>query len=465
MALYHDIALKLRTQIEAGTFRPGTRLPSTRKLCGQLAISMTTITRALRELEGEGLIKASERSAWSVVAKPRRPQVTDTLPPTAPALVGTTGLTHDYLRTVLDPSLIPLGRAEPSLDLLPAAELSTCLREALRRNGKKMLAYEHPIGNRLLREELARLSVSWGCTLAPDDFIITNGCTEAIHLALQVTTQPGDVVAIETPTFYGILQAVAGLGLHVVTIPSQPITGLDLSALKHALKKHPIRAVLTVPSFNNPVGGCMSQANRRELARLMVHHNITLIEDDLYGDLAHDNTRPACVKAHDKTGQILLCGSVSKTLAPGYRIGWLAAGAYRDVALAAKLRASYSTATPLQHALGIFLRSGGYERHLRKMRAEYRRRVTSFISTARAILPSSTCIHTPLGGYLTWLQLPPGVSALELSARMLRRGISIAPGSIFTPQGTCNDFIRLHAGYGSAIDTTSALRGLAACLG
>ncbi len=464
MPLFQVIAAKLRSQIAAGTYRPGTRLPSTRRLSAQLAVSLTTINRALRELESERLIVARERSAWTVEVSRPLARVGRPVPPEAPALVGTTGLIHDHLRTVLDPSLVPLGRAEPSADMLPTTELSFCLREILRREGEKSLRYEHPVGSRLLREELARLSISWGCVLEPDDFIITNGCSEAIHLALQVTTRPGDVVAVESPTFYGILQAVAGLGLRVIEIPSRPVSGLDLAILRRALQRHPIRAVLTVPSYNNPVGGCLSTQGRRELAALLAECDVPLIEDDLYGDLFHDGMRLPCVKSHDVGGRILLCGSISKTLAPGYRIGWLVAGRYRDAAQALKLRLSYSTATPLQHAVGLFLKNGDYDRHLRKVRPQYSRRMAQFTELVTEVFPPGIRIHPSRGGYLIWVEWSEGSSAMECYERALALRVSVAPGEIFTVHGRPTTAFRLHAGFPINPEIIRALKVLGECL-
>ena len=161
-----------------------------------------------------------------------------------------------------------------------------------------------------------------------DEIVITTGALEALTLSLQALTRPGDIVAIERPAFHAALEAVQRLHLKAVEIPVDPRTGLDLDALEKALDTHPVRACWFMTSFHNPTGATLTDERKRALIDLLAARNVPLIEDDVYGELHFGTspTRPA--KLYDDSGLVLHCGSFSKCLAPGFRIGWVAAGRY-----------------------------------------------------------------------------------------------------------------------------------------
>jgi DNA-binding transcriptional MocR family regulator len=283
---------------------------------------------------------------------------------------------------------------------------------------------------------------------------------EALHLALRAVTQPGDVIAVESPTYYGLLQLIESLGLRVVEIPAHPGVGLDLAALEEALAHHRVRAVLAMPNFNNPLGSLMPEANKKELVELLARREIPLIEDDLYGDLQHQGERPRAAKAFDRDGNVLLCGSVSKTIAPGFRVGWIAPGRHRERVEALKFAQSVGTPQLLQVAVAELMEAGGYDRHLRKMRAALADQVQRMREGVGALFPPGTRVSRPQGGFVLWVELPHGVRALDVHQRALAARISVAPGPIFSARGKFSGYLRLSCGHPFTPEVEGALRTL-----
>ncbi len=276
--------------------------------------------------------------------------------------------------------------------------------------------------------------------------MITNGCMEALNICLRAVTKPGDTVAIDSPCYFGILQCLDSLGLKALEIPTHPRDGVSLEALSYALDTQPIKACLFVLNFSNPLGSSMPDAQKERLVALLAEHDVPLIEDDIYGDLAFDGTRPRMAKAFDRTGRVLLCDSFSKTLAPGYRVGWCAPGRWLARVEQLKLVTSVATATLPQMAIADFLANGGYNHHLRRIRRLYAEKVGQMSRAVSASFPAGTRLTRPAGGYVLWVELPPAVNSLELFDRALAAGVSIAPGPIFSAKGKFRNFIRLNCG-------------------
>jgi DNA-binding transcriptional MocR family regulator len=260
-------------------------------------------------------------------------------------------------------------------------------------------------------------------------------------------TKPGDVVAIESPTYFGVLQAIEELGLKALEIPMHPRDGMDLDALERALKTRRVAACLSVPNFSNPLGSLMPDAHKARLVEILARRDVPLIEDDINGDLSHDGLRPRVVRSFDTEGRVLLCGSFSKTIAPGYRVGWVAPGRYYEKVRALKFTSTLATATLPQLAIAEFLANGGYDHHLRALRRDLAFQLGRMRAAVADSFPPQTKLTRPGGGFVLWVELPPSVSALQLHERALRENISIAPGPMFSPKQEFGNFIRLNAGH------------------
>ncbi len=283
-------------------------------------------------------------------------------------------------------------------------------------------------------------------SVSADEIIITNGALEGLTLALQTLTKPGDIVAIESPGFYAALQTIQLLNLRAIEIPMNPNEGLDLEVLEDVLEKNNISACWCMTSLQNPLGSTMSQPGKRALVELLGKHNVPLIEDDVYGELYFGNTYPQPAKQFDREGLVVHCGSFSKSLAPGYRIGWVIPGRYFEEIRRAKLTTSLSASVPAQLAIADYLQRGQYDRHLRKLRNTLEDQQTEMAAAIASYFPKGTKVSRPLGGYFLWLELPEGIDTMALYQRSLGEGINFAPGPIFSASGEYRNCMRLNYG-------------------
>lgn len=442
--LYEDLARRFARAIEQGVLAPGDRLPSIRHVRAQERLSTATVMQALARLEWLGLVESRPRSGYFVRAQRTLPVPLPSRPAARPRPVSAAALISSVLAANRDERLVPLGIAAPPSSLLPVAALSRAVSAATRPRVNAGVEYEFPPGNAALRRAIARRALSWGYACAPDDVVVTSGASEAIHLALAAVTKPGDAVAIESPAYYGMLQALEAMGLHAIEVPCGAEAGLDLDALERVLDTHRVSAVLAVPNFSNPLGSCMSEAAKRRLVELLAAREIPLVEDDVYGDLGFGAERPPSTKAFDANGLVLACSSFSKTIAPGWRVGFIVPGRFREQVMLRQFALSLASPTPQQRAVARFLETGAYDRHLRRMRAALRSSAERMSAAVTAAFPAGTRVSRPAGGFVLWVELPPNVDALELHARALDAGVSVVPGQVFgAAAGEYEHFIRL----------------------
>ena len=300
-----------------------------------------------------------------------------------------------------------------------------------------------------LRVQIARRSLYAGCSLNPREILITSGCQEAVTLSLMAVCRPGDTVAVESPTYFNHLQILEALQLKALEIPTHPRYGISLEDLEDVLKKKRVNACLFIPNFSNPLGSLMPVDRKKDLAKMLTEHDAPLIEDDICGDLGFAPERPKVVKAFDKKGLVILCSSFSKTLAPGYRIGWVSPGRYRLEIERLKSACTIATATPPQMAVAEFLTNGGYDHHLRKIRRIYMRQVWLMSQAVGKFFPEGTRVTRPTGGFVLWVELPEQVDSLKLYEQALEAGITIAPAPIFSARQEYGHHIRLSATFWS----------------
>src|SRR5260370_24954623 len=275
-------------------------------------------------------------------------------------------------------------------------------------------SYEAPPGNRALRVQLARRAIEAGCTLSPDDIITTVGATEALNLCLRAVAKPGDVIAIESPAFFGILQIIESLGMKVCEIPTFPRHGICLDELEARLKCCRVKACLFTLNFSNPLGSCMPDEKKQRLVEMLSKRQIPLIEDDIYGNLTFGPKRPKVAKAYDTDGWVLHCDSFTKTLSPGFRVGWVAPGRFKAKVEFLKFVSTSATASLPQMAVGDFLQNGGYDHHLRRIRRLYATQMELMSQAVGRWFPEGTKITRPTGGMSLWVELPAHVNLLDV---------------------------------------------------
>ncbi len=446
--------------IAAGQLQPGDRLPSVREARARRGISASTVFQAYQLLERDGLVVARPQSGFYV----NLPLAERSATPAAASdelasEVQVSELVFHVLNKLRSRSVAPLGSAFPGPELFPLGKLARAASAGLvAMDPGTVVEHLSPGYPRLIEQIELRYRMD-GIALAPDEIVVTNGALEALNAALQLTTKPGDTVVVESPTFYAALQAIERLGLKALSLPTSPVTGLDLDALEMVLTREPVGACWLMPNFQNPTGALMPDTNRRDLVALLARHNVPLIEDDVYGELFFGTARPKPAKAFDRKGLVLHCSSFSKTLAPGYRVGWVAAGRYAQAVQRHTLMTTMSASMPAQMALTQFLQLGGYERHLRRLRGALHARMANASAVIEAAFPKGTRVSRPRGGYFLWVELPRALDAMALHALALKAGIGIAPGHLFSPDTRFSQYLRINTGHEGSI-VLPALRKL-----
>ncbi len=465
---YERLADELTRQVRAGMLAAGERIPSVRTMSERHGVSISTVLQAYRRLEALRLIEARPKSGFYVLAERahRIPAPHPSEPVQAPTRVTTSDLMDAIVAASSDPHLVPLGAAVPDPALLPLRALARHMGSVLRDDPSGASTYGAPHGMLPLRRELAKREWNAGLSVAPDDLLVTCGAAEGLNLAIRATTEPGDVVAVESPAFFGTLQAIEASGRRALEIPTCPVNGIDVDALEDALGPHDVRACIVTPNFHNPLGSLVPDADKERLVRVLGAREIPLIEDDTFAELYFEDHQPASLRRWDTEGFVIRVGSLSKTLAPGYRIGWMVPGPRFEASVRRhKLASTVANATPPQLAVARYLASGRYDDHLRRLRRVLRDNVARMRAEVAARFPEGTRLSRPRGGFLLWVRLPDGVDALALHRRARERGISISPGPIFSPSGDFRHCLRLSAGHLWSERTEWALDELAEMIG
>jgi DNA-binding transcriptional MocR family regulator len=413
-------------------------------------------------LEDKGFIEARPQSGYYVRLNFRElpPEPSISQPPLSASRVTISELAAKIHDAVNRPEIIPFGAACPSLELLPTKKLNRTLGAILRHTDYAGYFYDPIMGNQQLRHQIARRALDWGCHFSENDIVTTVGCTEALNLCLRAVANPGDTIAVESPTYFGILHIIENLKMKALEISTDPKDGLCLEALQAAIKKRTVKACLLMPNFQNPLGSCMPDENKQGLIKMLAQHDIPLIEDDLYGDLHHGVERPKPIKAFDRNGIVLLCSSFSKTLSPSYRVGWVVPGKFKAQVECLKLTNTIATASLPQMAIAEMLQNGGYDHYLRKIRRAYATQVQLTVQTISKYFPAGTKVTRPLGGFILWVELPESVNALLLYQKALEAKISIVPGPIFSAKQRYQNFIRLSCGHPWSVELEQALAKL-----
>lgn len=441
---YQELAQEFIHNIEKGLYQPGDKLPGIRTLSTDRGLSMITAVSAYRRLEEQGYVEARQRSGYFVKLRPviRKLKLVKSAELPAPCLVTGQEMILAMSKAVSDPDCIKLGSAVPGPSFFPIQIVHKALVKATQ-HMQRLAGYEQPAGAPELRIQIARRMAMQGYLADADNIIVTNGGQEALSLALRAVTQPGDLVAVESPTFYGLLQIIKSLGLKVIEIPTHPENGISLDALQLAAEHWDIKACIVIPNFNNPQGFAMSDERKLALIRLLSERKISIIEDDTYGDLGYNQSRPASLVSLAPHADILYCNTFSKSMSPDLRIGWVTSRFHKNALELLKFSSNVATSSVTQLAVASVLESGKYERHLRKVRLEYQVAVDRMVMKLCQLLPDECRITVPKGGFLIWIQLPEHIDSNLLANAALKKGISIAPGQLFSPTQKYRNYVRL----------------------
>ncbi len=456
---YEIVANYIADQIHSGLLKTDERVLSVRQCADELGVSISTVIRGYELLQDRLLIESRPQSGFFVSQRfelPATPEVST--PEQRPVEVNLGQLALTIIKSSQNKQLIQLAVALPKIDVVAVAQLNKITaqiaREQCRANQSisvdNISEYDSPPGNGRLRRKIAQRLLSGGVKVHPDEIVITVGCQEALVLSLNAVTKAGDTVAVESPNYYGMLQAIETLGLKALEIPTDAKTGISLSALELAIREWPISACVLAPSYSNPLGSCIPDSRKKKLAQMLEKADIALIEDDINADLTYANHRPRAIKSYDQTGNVLLCSSLSKTLSPGLRLGWVVPGRWLERVQHLKLCNSGANASISSLAAARYLETGTFDRHLRQMRQYYKRQRDYFLQLATRYFPDDIRITYPQGGYILWIRLPKGVDGMALYEAALEEKIAISPGTLFSVNQQYNNFIRINYGQENA---------------
>lgn len=444
--LYVQIANQVERQIAGGIVCVGDQLPSLRTLARERGISLSTAQHAYLELESRGLVAARPQSGYYVTHSPHR---ANPLPRTTQPLIASHDSGSEDLIEALSANAanakIALSKGAPANALLPVAKLNKAVLEATRNLEAGGVGYDF-YGNANLKKQIAWRSLLWGGNLSADDIIPTAGGIDAISCCLLAIAKKGDTIAVESPLYHGLLNLANSLGLRVLELPTHPITGIEIEALQKALAQKKVQLCLLVSNFSNPLGSLMPDAHKKAVVQLLEKYNVPLVEDDLFGDLYFGKQRPSCCKTYDESGLVLLCNSFSKTLAPGYRVGWTAPGQFKQKVARTKLYHSLYSTSITHEAVGRFLENERYEIHLRKLRQTLHKNALQFLRCIGQYFPDNTRVTLPQGGLHVWVEFHKRLNTLELYNRAMAHRISIAPGRLFTLQNQYQHCLKLNFG-------------------
>ena len=469
---YTALATRLIDDIQTGRRLSGERLPSVREGALAFGVSTSTMVRCYRHLEAHGWVQARSKSGvyvadWKVTTALQRQQTPGRRPSAATPAVAYeqwVGLQHRMAQLYAltsQPLRASLHLAHAAAQWYPVDALARVGQRLLRSQPQTLGVYPTGTGLPEFKQALVQWLSEGGLVLHPDEVLVTNGATEALAVALRAVAQAGDAVVVESPVYFGLLQLLESLGIQALEVPCVPEQGISLEALEYALEHHPgIRAVVSMPNFQNPLGCAMSDQHKRRLLRCVERFGVTLIEDDTFGDVAPHDQRATPVKAWDKAGSVIYCGSCSKSLAPAFRVGWVAGGRHHKRMESLKL--SHSLVSPLfeQAVLAEFMRSGALLPHLRRLRERLQQNLPKVLAAVQRHFPVEARVRSQ-GGWWLWIECAPGTDTLLLLRQAVDQGVAFAPGILFGTNGKYAHCLRLNVAqpFNAELDQALAVVG------
>ncbi len=454
--LYQDIAAALRAMIDQGALAPGARLPSVRRIAHDHQVSTMTALHALRLLESEQRVHSRPGSGYYVSALEHARTGAATSIDAAPL---DTRKLEQNLATLNSGHGLGLELAGGHAELYPSDKLSALMRQAIKRDPALLGEQVRGDGYPPLKQAIVARASQTGCRIDPQELSITSGCVESIDLALRAIVKPGDSVAVQSPTYFLALHMLRAHGVHIVEIPATA-DGIDMTAFETALRTRPIKAFVVIGNFNNPGGQVIADAQKHAIVALAARHDVTIIEDDIYGDTHFGAARPRPLRAY--SDQVVLCSSFSKTLSPGLRIGWVAGARHAGAIAAVKYITSKVTPLYPQAAIAAYLANGSYDVHLRRLRRTLKQYAQAMRAEVLQRFPAGTQVSQPAGGFVLWVTLPPdGPDTRSLFDRAAREGLLFNPGQLFSTDTRYDRSLRLNFGVGCGAPVKKAIRRLA----
>lgn len=463
LPVYQQIAGRLRQEIEAGERLPGEKLPTIRALAGELGVNRDTVALAYEALSRSGFVEATVGRGTFVARRAGLGRMAALFEPVfSEGALRLADLDRARPRFAAPDGTVPLHSLVPDPALYPVDSFRRALDRALRAGRGTLLSYAAAQGHEGLRHALAARLREAGVDVSADAVTLTQGASEGITLALRVFADPGDVVAVEEPTYHNVLSALSALGLRVAPVPMRD-GAPDLGVLERTLARPEVKLFYTMPTFHNPMGTTTTHAHREALLDVAARAGKPVVEDAYEMDLRFTGRPVPSLAALDGRGLVVQLFSFSKSLFPGARVGCITArGAVVDALLSLKHATDLGGALLLQAALADFVTAGGYDRHLVRVRRALLSRRDALIGSLEREMPPETRWTVPEGGLQLWVELPGGIDTAELLSDAARAGVLFAPGFQFRHDRRSSSGLRLSM---AQADEKAIARGIAALAG
>ncbi|MGP8307594.1 aminotransferase-like domain-containing protein [Vibrio sp. YIC-376] len=462
MNRYRQLAELFKSQIQQNTWRAGEKLPSVRVTGRNHSVSAGTVLQAYQLLEAQGWVMAKPQSGYYVTAELDRFEPND-----APKNIYHSTVNdelYDYLKQQVIPDAVRLGSAFPDPALFPLEALNRNLASSGRKMGPESLLNNLPPGSESLRRLIAQRYIQHGVPNTHEDIVITSGALEALNLSLQAVTRPGDTVVVESPTFYGALQAVERLGLKAIELPVDAQRGHDLERLEAIFADHDVRACWLMVNFQNPTGTSLSDAQKSRIVSLADKYDVILIEDDVYSELHFSANKPTSLKTFDTQERVLHCSSFSKSLCPGYRLGWVVNKRFNEKLQKLQLISTLSGSAPIQQGIAHYLQNDSYDNHLRKLRKIMQQRQSLFVDLLQRYFPQQVKYTVPKGGYFLWVKLPEGANSKTIYQALLQQQVTVAYGKLFSSDNKYENYLRLNTSMPVDAQLENAIKNIGGLL-
>lgn len=446
---YEEIARSIESQIYQGALKPGQRLPSVREIRRERNVSPSTIFNAYYSLEAKGLIEARDRSGYYVSLHPIQQKKINQINSKKEPSVFPIGepknvqqMIDEVEETKLCKDFLILGTATPSLNMLPVEKLKKSVMEALHHSHPQLLSYEDPQGSKELRKHILVQVMKWGGNFRLNDIIITAGCLEAVNICLKILIKENESILVDPLNYFNISAVLAHMKLKIHTFPFSS-GNFDPDSFESILKENKIKVCLISGNFHNPTGMSISEQDKKKIVDIASRNNVFIIEDDVFGDVYFGKNRPGTLKKYDEQGVVFYCSSFSKTLAPGYRIGYCIPGRFTSDFVRHKRLLSLGTNQITQAALVHFMETGRYDLHLKKLRKQLHLNLLQYGACILQHFPKEVHFQVPGGGYVLWIGFPSFIDGYKLFEMLKEEKIIIDPGEIFSVTGSHKNYIRL----------------------
>lgn len=445
---YQRLAQQIAQKIYQQQLLPRQKLSSLRDFASQHQVSISTAKSCYELLEAQGLIEVKSKSGYFV----KSTSVASRLPispafESRPRTVSNLVLQNQIQEASIQHHLIPFGAIQLSPELIPVDTLRRSIQRALKHCKPEDFLYCNRQGHLQLREALAQHWREDGIYISSEDIFISNGCMPALSLLIQLLSQEGDSILIPTPTFNGQLQLIAGLKRRIIETPADA-KGIDVLRLEQAMATHRPKLCLLTANFQNPLGYCLSDADKQKIAQLAAQYRCIILEDDIYAECSHSGKRPLPIKYWDTQGFVVWVGSVSKSLSTAYRVGWFCIGSQLKALYPQIIANNISVNTPLQLGLADFIYSREYRNHLNQLQPRLMQQVEQYRQEIlSAFNPLNVGLSQPQGGYALWLELPELIDSLDLYTAAQNNQINIVPGLVFGEDERYRHFVRFNAGH------------------